>query len=109
MQKLAALDANFLYSESEKTPNHISSVQLFDLAGTSSALVQSTRNQKQNTYGTHAASIQSHNIRLMIEQKDPRNNKLRRAHKRWKTCPASSSLPKSGAIKHDKREIGLAK
>jgi diacylglycerol O-acyltransferase len=31
MQKLAALDANFLYSESKKTPNHISSVQMFDL------------------------------------------------------------------------------
>jgi WS/DGAT/MGAT family acyltransferase len=31
MEKLSALDANFLYTETEKMPNHISSVQLFDL------------------------------------------------------------------------------
>ncbi|MFT5693026.1 MAG: diacylglycerol O-acyltransferase [Oceanicoccus sp.] len=31
MQKLGALDANFLYLESEKAPNHISSVQIFEL------------------------------------------------------------------------------
>lgn len=30
MQKLDALDANFLYLESEKTPNHISSLQIFE-------------------------------------------------------------------------------
>jgi len=29
LKKLSALDANFLYSESPKTPNHISSVQIF--------------------------------------------------------------------------------
>jgi len=31
MQKLKALDANFLYSESERTPNNISSVQILEL------------------------------------------------------------------------------
>lgn len=31
MQKLGALDANFLYTETELTPNHIASVQRFEL------------------------------------------------------------------------------
>jgi len=31
MQKLGALDANFLYTETDKTPNHVSSVQIFEL------------------------------------------------------------------------------
>jgi len=30
MEKLGAIDANFLYLESQKTPNHISSVQIFE-------------------------------------------------------------------------------
>lgn len=31
MKKLGAVDANFLYIETEKTPNHVASVQLFEL------------------------------------------------------------------------------
>ena len=31
MQKLGALDGNFFYTETDKTPNHISSLQLFEL------------------------------------------------------------------------------
>jgi WS/DGAT/MGAT family acyltransferase len=31
MQKLGALDANFLYTETDRTPNHVSSVQIFEL------------------------------------------------------------------------------
>jgi len=31
MQKLGALDGNFLYTETEKVPNHVSSVQIFEL------------------------------------------------------------------------------
>ena len=31
MQKLAALDANFLYTETDNSPNHISSFQIFEL------------------------------------------------------------------------------
>ena len=31
MRKLGALDANFLYTETEQVPNHVSSVQIFEL------------------------------------------------------------------------------
>ncbi|MFT5693499.1 MAG: diacylglycerol O-acyltransferase, partial [Oceanicoccus sp.] len=37
MQKLGALDGNFFYTETDKTPNHVSSVQLFELPKNTSA------------------------------------------------------------------------
>ena len=33
MQKLAALDANFLYTETDRMPNHISAFQILELPG----------------------------------------------------------------------------